>query len=367
MSNLILVKPELGLETSKAEEIKNTFAPMVQMLENFENQCKEVFDEYAGGKGINTDLAKKAKKIRLAIRKVRTDGDRAHKEAKRLINLHGKAIDGARNILKWAVEEKENTLLSIEEHEERLRRIKEEQLREKRIKELQPYWNDSTPIPPGLGEMTDLFWENFLTGCKESYRIQVEAQKREAEAAEKEKELDILEKERYEKILPFKRFFTDTVETLQVFCRTASEENFTNYLHNITKLEIKEKEVNEKVLALKAKAEEKVKAERLKAKKKKEVADRKLAKEKENLRIAKEKLDAIEAKEKEQVVEKKKAEERLKNASDAEKLMNLVRQLNNVLYPHSYNKHTAKAIDDAVVLVDQAIVLINNRIEEITE
>lgn len=143
MTNLELIKaPELqGVETSKAQQIAKTFNPMAEMLAGFEEDFNSLVKD--ANEGITQDVTKRAKRLRLDIAQVRISADKAHKEAKAEIVRNGKAIDGVRNILKWAVVEKENALKEIENHFEEMERQRIEKLRAERVELLLPYDQDA--------------------------------------------------------------------------------------------------------------------------------------------------------------------------------------------------------------------------------
>ena len=105
--------PELQvIEKSKAEKIIATFKPMAKMLAEFEKAYNNVILE--SEKGITTDVANKAKRLRLDVGKVRTETRKLKDKQKEYIKLEDKAIMGVHNILIWAVKEKEDKLKEIE-------------------------------------------------------------------------------------------------------------------------------------------------------------------------------------------------------------------------------------------------------------
>src|SRR5690625_1586217 len=81
MSNIVTFDAEelTVIEKSKAEQIKKTFAAMVKMLEGFEDAYSDVIK--SSERGIDKDITKRAKRLRLDIAKVRIEADKARKRS----------------------------------------------------------------------------------------------------------------------------------------------------------------------------------------------------------------------------------------------------------------------------------------------
>ena len=98
-TSLELAAPELEvIEPSKALAIKETFSPMVEMLEGFELKYNNLIND--SEIEITKDVSKQAKRIRLDIAKIRIHADKVRKENKEEYLRATKAIDGVFNILK---------------------------------------------------------------------------------------------------------------------------------------------------------------------------------------------------------------------------------------------------------------------------
>lgn len=181
---LIKISSELqGIDESKAQQIKECFDPMVQMLTRFEGAYDEVVK-----KDISPDVCAQAKRLRLDISKVRIEADKVRKAQKEQYLRAGNAIQGVYNILRYAVEDKENRLKKIETHYERIEQERKAKLQDERSREIEQYGDF-----PGVdfGSMTDDVWNNFLLGAKSSYQARVEAERKAEEdriKAEKEAE-----------------------------------------------------------------------------------------------------------------------------------------------------------------------------------
>lgn len=173
-----------AIEPSKAKQIKETFEPMVAMLEQFEERCNEVFTE--ASKEINADVSAKAKRTRLDIARVRIDADKARKAMKDEYLRAGNAIQGAYNVLAWAVKDREDKLREIEEHAERMEAERLEKLQAERVELLAPYVEDAETRD--LASMDVEAWEFYLAGKKQQHLDRIEAEKKaEAERIAREK------------------------------------------------------------------------------------------------------------------------------------------------------------------------------------
>lgn len=182
-----LESPELALiEKSKAEQIKNTFEPMVKMLKGFDVAFIEITKE--ADKELTQETTMKAKRLRLDVGKVRIDTEKIRKEQKEEYLRAGKAIDGVSNILKWAVTDKENRLKEIEDHFEIKERQRLEKLQSKRVGLLSKYIEDAHER--NLSGMEEDVWNAYLTAKKKEYEDRI--------AAEKKAEEDRIAKEKAE-------------------------------------------------------------------------------------------------------------------------------------------------------------------------
>jgi len=166
MNKLILSTDELNLvEQSKAQKIKDTFEPMVLMLESFEQTYKAIIEE--SKKGITPDLIAKAKRTRLDIAQIRIKTaklkDSEKEEYKRATN----AIQGVHNIIVWAVVDYENQLKFIEETPKRLETERLETLQLERAEQLQKYIEDAHER--NLADMEEDVWLAYFDAKKQAY------------------------------------------------------------------------------------------------------------------------------------------------------------------------------------------------------
>lgn len=244
----------------KAEMIESAFAPMVEMLKGFEAEFNEI-----SIKPISEQLCLEARSLRLKLVKVRTGAGTIHKEQKSEVLRFGRAIDGVKNILEFAVVDKEKALEKIEKHFENLEKERINDLRSKRQKLLDVFNYNIVGVDIGL--MSDETFEDFLAGAKKRHFDKIEADKKaEDERIEKER-LDAEQKEK------------DRLETERLKIENAEKEKALAI----------EKEKSDKLQAeLKAKQDEE-----LKAKQKAELEAKELAKAEKKLAKAPDKQKLI--------------------------------------------------------------------------
>lgn len=172
--------PELDqIELSKADQIAKTFAPMVEMLKDFEGKYNELIE--ISEEGINLEVTAKAKRLRLDIAKVRIATDKTRKEQKKEYLLAGRAIDGVANILKWATSEKEEKLSSIENHYELMEQERLEKLQTEREALIYDYIEEDQI--KDFSTMEEDVWEAYISAKKQAHFDRIEAE----EKAEKER------------------------------------------------------------------------------------------------------------------------------------------------------------------------------------
>lgn len=216
---------ELGLQENKAKEIASIYVPMVKMLEDMEGQ----FNELVKHDEITEELVKDAKRLRLDIRTVRLNADKARKSAKDEYLKAGNAIQGAYNTLKFAVESKEEKLMAIEQHFENIEKERVEKLRLSREQELRDYGVEF--FPTGLGEMEDIVWSNFLKGTKVSYEAKREIEKQAEEARLEEERKAKLYRSRKNELIEFWAFLKNDHKSVNF--GSLSQESFDIILKEV--------------------------------------------------------------------------------------------------------------------------------------
>lgn len=183
MNKLSINVKELGIERSKAEQIKETFAPMSEMLKEQESAFNELISR--AETGITNEIASDARVLRLFHSKIRIAVEKARKERKEKALREGKAVDAISNVYKWAVGDREKQLESIENHAEIEEQKKIAQLQSERVTILSKYVEDaSSHILSGMDEDV---WTAYLQSKKKNYEDVLEAEKQaEADRIKKE-------------------------------------------------------------------------------------------------------------------------------------------------------------------------------------
>lgn len=318
--DLILNPAQYGVGESKAEQIEKVFAPMVEMLKKMEAEFAAVM-ELANGK-IDKSVCKKARELRLKIKKVRTTTENVRKEQKEEIVRAGKAIDGAANVLKYATKDKEEALEKVEKHFENLERERIEKLQTERIALLMEFDFDGSQMQ--LGTMAEPAFDQLLSNTKAGYEAKLKAEKEAEEKRLAEEAARIAEEkrireenERLKKEAEEARKKAEAEEAARIEAERKQQEA----------IEAERKKQEEERKRIEAENQKRLEAERI-AREAAEAERRKLEAE----RAAKEAEEKarIEAEEK----RKQEAERKLKEGSDKEKITAYVSQaLNQISIP----------------------------------
>lgn len=328
---------QYNIEPSRAAQIKQVFEPMVKTLEEFEVRYNEVVKMSEAE--ISKETCNAARRLRLDIAKVRINTEKARKIEKEEYLRAGKAIDGVANILKFAVVEKEEKLEKIEKHFEIEEQKRKEKLAEKRTAELAEF---ECVNVPGLGDMTDEVYNNFITGARSNYLAKKEAEKKaEEERIAKEKaELEErrrmwLENERLKK------------EAAEREAKIAEEKRLA---------EIERQKQEEALRQEREKAD--AEAKRLKAEQ-----DAIIAKERAERERVESELKAKAEAEKAETQRKIAAEKKAKRAPDKEKLKALSEKIKGIELPEVTSEDAGAMIDYVRGMMTQIINTLNLTIE----
>ena len=326
MSNIVTIDiTEFKIEPSKATQIKATFEPMVQMLETFEQKYNEVLE--SASNGITPQVSASAKRLRLDIAKVRIDAEKARKEMKDEYLRAGQAIDGANNILKWAVTDRENKLKEIEEHAERMEAERIAKLQAERVEMLSPFVPDAEAR--NLSGMDEDVWNAYLNTKKQEHQDRIDAEKKaeQERIAREQSEAEERERQRAEN------------ERLKAEAEAREKELQAVQAKLKAEAEAREKELQAVQAKLKAEAEER---ERIQAE-----ADRK----------ERDRLAQIEAEAK----AKSEAEHKAKSAPDIEKLKLFAEQIASIQAPEVSGDEAKKIITDAMGLLSKVSTFITEK------
>lgn len=192
---------QFWVEKTKAEQIELVFAPMVQMLKSFEDREKEF--EISESE-ITEEICKKAKRLRLDISQVRISTEKTRVAEKEFYLRWWKAIDWIANILKFAIQWKEEKLEKIEKYFEIQEKVRISKLQIERELLLEWFELENLNLLK-LWEMSEEVFANFLLWTKSNFEAKKQAErlaKEEEERKQKEEEerriAEIQEKARIE-------------------------------------------------------------------------------------------------------------------------------------------------------------------------
>lgn len=343
------VKDADQLPPAVISDLQSTFDPLFLKANEWAEKAKSIKVEDVS----EVEKMKEARNIRLELKGIRTNADKARKQLKEDLLLKGRAIDGMYNIIKFLVKPLEGHL---EEQEKFIQRKEEKRIegmvadRESRMSQ---YVDDLTVY--NFKVMSEEQFTNLLDDAKRTYEAKIEEERKveeeriAAEEAEKEKERRLAKTEFIESLI--NRYGLDRsidvaglmeldAETFDTKIQEA--ESFVQAEVNKIKEENerlrKEKEEQEK-LAAKEKAErekeEKIKREAQEAKIKEEQEKRKAL----ELEIQKKKEAEEKAKEEE---EKKKQKAAM--APDKEKLREFASRLLSIDYPNVTTEEAQKIV-----------------------
>jgi hypothetical protein len=179
---LALVASTNHLPVEAATSLQQQFAPLFRT-------ARETIDQTRGivVKDANDKLAMKmAREGRLALKKLRVEGDHLHKRVKEDFVRRGRAIDGFRAILIDLIETEEKRLEEQEKFVERQESLRKEELRVKRTEEAQAV--GLNPALYQLGEMSDEVYQQLIEGARLQKKAAEERrQKEDAERIERER------------------------------------------------------------------------------------------------------------------------------------------------------------------------------------
>ncbi|KKN63509.1 hypothetical protein LCGC14_0500990 [marine sediment metagenome] len=199
MNELTVKGSDFGLEEAKAKEIKAMFQPVLDKMVELEKEFNDL-----NVRKITTEVCNEARTLRLQYRNVRISTGKIHKELKSFYLKGGRFVDGWKNAQSMASDGIEEKLSAIENHFKLIEEAKIIELQESREKELQKY---NEIILPGLGQMDDQTWNNYLTGVKTNYQLKIDAEKLAEETKKKEARILDLHAERTKVILPYHQWW----------------------------------------------------------------------------------------------------------------------------------------------------------------
>lgn len=312
---LSIQEPLKELETSKAEQIKKVFEPMVKMLESFEEEYSQVMSLE-----VSEDNCLKAKDLNSRIARVRIEAEKVKTKQKKQYLIAGNAIQSVYNILLNAVNEKETLLKERANYYKIIEAKRIEDLSIARGEELAKY--GVTEVSLNLGNMEEALYNALRDGSIAKFQAARDLEARlEKERVERE-EKEVVYNNRLKALLIYGDLFDHSLLTVD-----STEKEFEKIMFDTKALKVafdkKAKEqVEEQVEENQILKKEAEKAEKKRLADKKKADDEKAASDKK-LKEAQDKADILE-KEKEEVIAEQEAEKKRKSeSSDKEKLVDI--------------------------------------------
>lgn len=302
MENISLEKELSPLSESKAKDLREFFNPMLDKVQEFEDDFNGIIEmEHSPHR------ESKAKRLRLDIAKIRVAADKFRKEQKAEYIRAGKAIQGAYNIVEYAVKSKEDKLKEIETYTERQEQERIEALQREREEELEKYEADGSQLD--LGNMSADVWENYLAGIKSNYEaVKLAEQKAEKERQERERKDRILNDRRMQ-LAEYSSLIPGIAQSIGI---DTEQDTFDSIL----------KDAKEKAEAEKKRQAE-IAAENERLKKESEEKERKRKEAEAQAQAEREAREKAEAERKEREAAEAAEAERIASAPDREKLIQL--------------------------------------------
>jgi len=332
---------------------------MVKMLKGFEKEYSEVVAE--ADIEITKDVIAKAKRLRLDVRKVRTGADKVHKEVKSEALRWGKAIDGVKNILKYAVEDKEKKLEDIEKHFENIEAEKIAVLQRERESILIKYEVENAENM-GLGEMTEEGWKYFEAGLRSTYEAKIEAEKKAekdriaTEKAEAEEKIRMAEEnEKLKKKVEADKKKADAEKAKQ---KKKDDADAKKREAEDKKHKAEQKKISDKHESDQKKINDKLQKEREdKEKIAKQLKDQEDAIEKAKVNARKKKEDEEKA--------QKLADKKAKRAPDKDKLKVFVDNIKALEFPDVKSEEAEEIVEQTRILLEKVVKYIKSNSEKL--
>lgn len=362
-NELVEIEEVKDLPKEIKADLQKSFSPLFESAKKWEVAAKEI---------IVTDIKdvegmKKARKLRLQLKDIRTETENIRKKLKKESLLKGRAIDGLANLVKFIIVPLEDHL----EEQEKFAQIQEkkrlDELEEGRVKKLSEYVEDVSIYD--LRNMSEEAYTDLLESQKRWFEIK---EKQEAEKEEKIRRLNIII-EIEEKVKSWGLGEIESLFANKESLLSSSEAAFTRSIADINS------KVAASIEAVK-KENEKLKLER-EEKEKKDAAERKKAAEKEQkrreaeqkkLEAERKKREALELKIKQQKEEEAKeakkkatAEKEARLAPDKDKLKRLAADLLDVSYPEAKSDEAKKIVSGVKDLMKKVNIYIVENIEKL--
>ncbi len=350
-----LETPELkAIGKSKAEQIRNTFMPMAEMLSNFENRYRELMKIPI--EDMTTELCEEYKRFRLDVSKVRIDTGKAKDKAKEYLKLEDKAIMGVHNILVYSVREMEDKARDRENYFLIQEQKRLEKLQAERAAKLSVYIEDAHERD--LSGMDDDVWKALFNTKVQEHKDRFKAEKKaEKDRIAKEK-ADKAERKRIKKEVERLKIEAELKET-----RNTELRPYINFIRDYNKmLNMSEADYKKELSDIKKEQVRKAAEEEAKLKTEREAREKVEREE----RVKSQELQArLKAKEDAEKKAKDEAEAELQaklNMGDYEKVASLIIDLEKLKSKYSFTSSVNKSMYKGVgELIEKTVIHIRQK------
>lgn len=166
---LALVVKEQSLDLDSAATVLTTFEPLIQLARKWQAKVDSIKVTDASQK---SEMAL-ARSVRLGLREVRLDAEKARKRLKESALKQGRVVDGAANIIKGITEPLEAQLQEAEDFVERQEIARKARLKAEREALLAPFAIDTSVYV--LADMSDPQFNQLLAGTKLAHEAKAQA------------------------------------------------------------------------------------------------------------------------------------------------------------------------------------------------
>jgi hypothetical protein len=190
-TELVRVVEAEGLEKTQAEIILGGLTSFLEQAKEWEKESKSITVTNVD----QVDEMKKARELRLAGKKIRTEAENKRKELKEQYLRGGRVVDSIANLIKAVIVPIEEHLEKQEKYAEIIEQERLAKLYEDRVEKLRPYVDDVNLF--NLRDMGEESYDKLLQGCKAAYDARLKA---EFEAEQERLLKEQAEKEEQERI-----------------------------------------------------------------------------------------------------------------------------------------------------------------------
>lgn len=316
-----------GLEKKSQSTLIENFTPLFDAARQWQEDAQSIVvtDE------TQTDMMKKAREIRLELKKIRVNADKVRKSLKEDALRYGKAVQGVYNVIEYLIVPQEKYLEEQEKFAELQEQKRKEELTEKRQHELEPY-AEYVPVQIDLAEMSEEDYRKLYNGAKYQHEARLEAERTAEEERIAREKAEEEERERIRKENERLKKEREDMERQAAAERAEREKK---------EAEERKKREEEEKARLEKERNEREERERLESEKRALI-------EKENRRIAEEKARK-EAEERARI----EAERKAAAAPDVEKIKAFADTLIALKGPQCATKQAHSIVTDAMYKISQ--------------